>query len=142
MKAEQEIAIVQAESAAKDAKIEALEAELAAALALIEQLTSRLQVVEAQRAKDSHTSSKPPSSDGLSHKTRSQRPKSAKKSGGQPGHSGRTLQVVEQPDTVVTHRPVQCVHCQHMLEGIAGEVVERRQVHDLLSLRLVVQEHL
>jgi transposase len=141
MKPEQEMALVQAESAAKDAKIAALEAELAAALALIEQLTSRLKAVEGQQAKDSHNSSKPPSSDGLSHKTRSQRQKSAKKSGGQAGHVGRTLKLVEQPDTVVMHRPVQCAHCQHALGGIAGEVVERRQVHDLPPLRLVVNEH-
>lgn len=141
MKPEQELALAQAESAAKDAKIATLEAELAAALALIEQLTSRLKAVEGQQAKDSHNSSKPPSSDGLSHKTRSQRPKSAQKSGGQPGHVGRTLKLVEQPDTVVTHRPVQCAHCQHALEGVAGEVVERRQVHDLPPLRLVVHEH-
>lgn len=141
MKPEQEMALLQAESAVKDARIVVLEAELAAALTLIEHLTSRLKAVEAQGAKDSHNSSKPPSSDGLSHKTRSQRQKSGKKSGGQPGHAGRTLKLVEQPDTVVTHRPVQCTHCQHALAGIAGQMVERRQVHDLPPLRLVVTEH-
>ncbi len=62
MKPEQEFVRVQAESAAKDAKIEVLEAKLAAALALIEQLTSRLKAVEGQPVKASHNSSKPPSS--------------------------------------------------------------------------------
>ena len=45
------------------------------------------------------------------------------------------------PDEIVQHRPLVCEHCQQPLEGIAGEVKERRQIHDLPQVRLMVQEH-
>ena len=58
------------------AQLEQENAELRAQLALayqqISQLTQRLQRVEGQVAKDSHNSSKPPSSDGPGRKSRRQ----------------------------------------------------------------------
>jgi transposase len=45
-------------------------------------------------------------------------------------------------DEVVHHRPGVCDHCQQPLEGVAGQLKKRRQVHDLLEVRLVVREHL
>ncbi len=48
---------------------------------------------------------------------------------------------VASPDEVVRHRPDVCVHCRQPLEGVAGEVKERRQVHDLPEVRLLVREH-
>jgi len=118
-----------------------LRAQLAEAYQQITQLAERLQRVEGQLAKDSHNSSKPPSSDGPRRKTRSQRHRSEKPTGGQPGHTGGTLMQVASPDEVVRHRPLVCAHCQQPLEGIAGQLKERRQVHDLPQVRLVVREH-
>lgn len=92
-------------------------------------------------AKDSHNSSKPPSSDGLSRRPRSQRKRSERKPGGQPGHPGKTLAQVAVPDVQVPHRPVVCSACQCPLDEVAGQVVERRQVQDLPPLTLVVTEH-
>ena len=120
---------------------EGLQAELKASQERLVRLTERLKALEDQVAKDSHNSSKPPSSDGLVRKTRSQRKQSDRKPGGQPGHPGHTLALVERPDVVERHRPEVCAHCQHSLEGVAGEVVERRQVHDLPPWRLLVSEH-
>ena len=48
---------------------------------------------------------------------------------------------VANPDEVIAHRPLHCDHCQQSLEGIAGKLKERRQVHDLPEVRLRVCEH-
>jgi transposase len=118
-----------------------LRAQLTAAYQQISQLAERLQRVEGQLAKDSHNSSKPPSSDGPARRPRSQRHRGDKPTGGQPGHTGGTLMQMASPDAVVRHRPVVCVHCQQPLEGIAGQLKERRQVYDLPEVRLLVREH-
>jgi transposase len=119
----------------------ALREQLAAALEQLGQALGRIHELEGQLAKDSHTSLKPPSSDGPKRRQRSQRQKSEKPTGGQPGHAGHSLMQVENPDEVVRHRPRICDQCQQPLEGIVGQVKERRQVHDLPQVRLVVREH-
>jgi transposase len=134
MTAEERIRELEAENAA-------LREQLAAALEQLGQALERIHELEGQLAKDSHNSSKPPSSDGPRRKRRSQRQKSEKQTGGQPGHAGRSLMQVERPDEVGRHRPMICGQCQQPLEGIAGQVKERRQVHDLPQVRLVVREH-
>jgi transposase len=121
-------------AAQKDRRIEELEALLMQALLRIEELERRLR-------KDSHNSSKPPSSDGLARKPRQARKKSEKPSGGQPGHQGQALLQVETPDRVLTHRPTQCEQCHCELQQEVGRVTERRQIHDLPELRLQVVEH-
>ncbi len=148
MTAEEEIAQLKKELAAERAKSSRLEGELARERAenaqlrqMLEEMLRRLGEVEGKLAKDSHTSSKPPSSDGLGRKRVSLRKKSEQKPGGQAGHPGRTLLAVEKPDEVVRHRPVVCQHCQQPLEEVAGRVKERRQVHDLPEMRLRVCEH-
>ncbi len=88
----------------------------------ITQILERVKQLEGQAAKDSHNSSKPPSSNGFKEpvrKTQSLREKSGKKSGGQPGHQGRTLMMVEQPDETIPLTPVECQHCQHNLSLVS-----------------------
>ena len=106
------------------------------------QLQARVREPEARLAKDSHNSSKPPSSDGVRRKPKSLRRPSGKKAGGQLGHRGETLHLVATLDAVVEHRPAACAHCQAPLADEAPVVRrERRQVHELPPLRLRVTEH-
>jgi transposase len=124
-------------------RIAELEAEIAGLRAQIQELVARNQQLQARLAKDSHNSSKPPSSDPLGRKrSRSQRQKSGKKPGGQLGHRGETLRLVATPDEVVEHRPAVCTECQMPVDQTAAVVLfERRQVRDLPPMRLVVREH-
>ncbi len=120
----------------------ALRAENAALREQVQALLVRVQELEARLTKDSHNSSKPPSSDGLGRKTKSLREKSGKKRGGQPGHPGHRVSLVATPDTVQTHRPSQCEVCQRELPNDAPSWVERRrQVQELPPVGLTVTEH-
>src|SRR5260370_29607068 len=89
-------------------EITALRAENARQREQIAALLGRVQELEGRLAKDSHTSGKPPSSDGLARKadrTKSLRRRSGKPSGGQLGHRGETLRLAAMPDALVAHRP-------------------------------------
>jgi transposase len=144
----EELAQLKKDLAAERAKSAQLEGELARERAenaylrqLLEEVLTRLAEVEGKLGKDSHNSSKPPSSDGLGRKRLNGRQTSEKKPGGQPGHPGHTLVAVEKPDEVVRHRPMVCTQCEQSLAEVSGRVKERRQVHDLPEMRLQVWEH-
>lgn len=123
-------------------RIAELEATIAQLREQIAQQGVYIRDLEARLAKDSHNSSKPPSSDGLTRKTKSLRHKSGKKPGGQLGHRGETLHLVAIPDEVVEHRPAVCPRCQTPLGEAEVILRERRQVHELPPrVRLVVSEH-
>src|SRR5690242_4645794 len=126
----------------REERIAELEAENAALREQVTVLVAQVHDLQARLAKDSHNSSKPPSSDGLTHQTMSLRRRSGKEPGGQIGHRGQTLRLVTTPDEVVEHRPAICSGCQTPL-GQAAQVVlrERRQVQEVPPVRLVVTEH-
>src|SRR5438128_411818 len=130
------------------ALVETLLATVARQQVLIEQqqtaiaaLTARVKQLEDQLATRSHNSSKPPSSDGLTQKTKSRREKSGKKPGGQAGHPGQTLRMVADPHHIVSHAPQACPCCGASLEGVEATDVERRQVFDLPPSVIEVTEH-
>ena len=83
----------------------------------IETLENRVAHLEAILAKDSHNSSKPPSSNGFKRPPKSLRIKSGKKAGGQKGHEGATIRQVENPDKTVIHRPRGKCSCGRCLEN-------------------------
>ena len=102
----------------------------------------RVKHLEDQLAKNSRNSSKPPSSDGFQRPApKSLREKSARPSGGQPGHTGKTLAMVEKPDRTERHRIEHCECCGRSLAACPPDGIEKRQVHDLPPLRLIVTEH-
>lgn len=138
MTLEERIAELEAENAALREQVR----ELPLLREQIAWLTTQVQDLHARLAKDSHNSSKPPSSDGLARRTKSLRRRSGKKPGGQIGHRGETLRLVACPDTVVEHRPAICSGCQSPLPEAAPVVVrERRQTHEVPPVRLQVTEH-
>lgn len=128
--------------------IAALQAELATAQDTIATLTrqvatllERVKDLEGQRATTSRNSSKPPSSDGPARVPRSLRGRSGKKPGGQPGHPGAHLQLVDAPDHVIVQRPLVCPVCAGLLTGAPEIGVERRQVVEVPPIRPVVTEY-
>jgi transposase len=110
-------------------------------VATIRAMESRIQALEDQLGKDSHNSSKPPSSDGLKKKPKSMRHKSGKKSGGQEGHAGHRLEMVANPQKVEVHPVTQCEHCQASLGAVKVDGYKKRQVFDLPVVALEVTEH-
>ena len=104
-----------------------------------EELVEYILELETQHFQDSTNSSKPPSGDGAEardkrkkKKNKSLRKKGERKPGGQPGHSGATLQPKENPDHQVDLKLDQCPCCQSGLNdaNLTGEQVDR-QVFDL-----------
>ena len=109
------------------------------------QLKERVRELEIRLGKDSHNSSKPPSSDGFRkppvNMNRSLRRSSGRNSGGQPGHLGRSLEMLESPDFVVDHPLEECAFCGKSLSGITPDKVNKAQVFDIPSLKIEVTEH-
>jgi transposase len=109
---------------------------------IIKVLAARMQALEDRLAKNSGNSGKPPSSDGYNKPApKSLRKRHGKKSGGQPGHTGYTLEAVEDPDRIEVHRVRQCSHCHAVLEEVEADKHEKRQVFDVPRVRIEVMEH-
>jgi transposase len=117
-----------------------LVAELAAKVAVLEADNAALR---ARLDTNSHNSSKPPSSDGpgLKPHPKSQRTRSGRKPGGQPGHVGHTLHLVDEPDEVQVHTPARCRTCGQSLDAVVAVRWERRQVVDIPPIKVRVVEH-
>jgi transposase len=117
-------------------RISNLEAELKSA-------QERNQELEGRLAQNSQNSHRPPSSDGADKpRPKSLRRRGFRKSGGQPGHPGRTLQRVKDPDHVEIHRLCSCPQCGG--RGLRSEPAidyESRQVFELPEELLEVTEH-
>jgi len=101
---------------------------------------AELRELKARLGLDSETSHQPPSQD-KPWKPRSERQKTGRSSGGQRGHPGKTLKMVDHPDEVVK-LPL-TGHCRCGQSWAEVEVTDllARQVHDLPELRLQVTEY-
>lgn len=95
-----------------------------------------------ENPKNSRNSSVPPSHDySRPPKTRSLRGPSDKKPGGQPGHEGTTLEMVEKPDEVIEHIPAFCTCCGCDISQLQAELVESRQEVVLPVIEPIYVEH-
>jgi len=108
----------------------------------VDALGAEIKDLKAKKSKNSRNSSKPPSSDGYKKpKPKSQRNKSQKSPGGQPGHKGHTLERVSNPDKIVTHRVKACANCEAELSFSTLTGYESRQLFDLPKIKINITEH-
>jgi transposase len=122
--------------------VEALIVRVDALVGEVEQQKVRIQELEDQLAKHSGNSGKPPSSDGLKKpRTQSLRKKSGRKPGGQKGHRGQTLTMVETPDDIEYYSVALCPQCKTDLSDEVSEAYVRRQVFDVPPVQVEVTEH-
>ena len=107
----------------------------------INQLELRVEALKNQINKNSHNSSKPPSSDGFGKRTNSLRQKSDRSTGGQLGHPGSTLDWCEAPHSVLVYPVKSCSGCGISLKDIPVNDLELRQVHDVPRIQIAVTEY-
>lgn len=108
----------------------------------VHKLQARVTELERQVHRNSRNSSQPPSADGLKKPPpKSQRRPSGRHRGGQPGHPGETLKMVDSPDAVEHHPAALCNRCGDSLDAVVPSRIVRRQVFDLPPLALTVTEH-
>ena len=109
----------------------------------IEQLEAEVAELRRQLGQNSRNSSKPPSSDSPFTKPapKSLRRRSGRKPGGQPGHPGSTLAMVDNPNERRRHEPGPCTGCGASLADAPEVGMERRQVFDLPPMTVQVIEH-
>jgi transposase len=142
--------VLDASEQGPDAVVELVVTLLSELATQVETLSARVTVLESENATlrgklgtNSHNSSKPPSSDGpgVKPQPKSQRVASGRQPGGQPGHAGHTLRLVDTPDEVQVHAPTHCAECGQSLAGVPVRRAERRQVVDLPPIAAWVVEH-
>ena len=109
---------------------------------LVTKLYGVIQDLEDRVSKNSQNSGKPPSSDGyLKPSPKSRREKTDKSVGGQNGHTGNTLQQINNPDLIKVYKVTKCCKCGASLEDIAPIRHECRQEFDIIKPRSIVTEH-
>ncbi len=101
--------------------------------------------LRARLNRNSHNSSRPPSSDPPTAPKRPARPTKGRSRGGQKGHPGRHRAMIpaDRVDHFRDHWPATCPHCQHDLTVIRTETTppQRQQVWEIPSVRAEVTEH-
>jgi transposase len=108
----------------------------------IETMADEITEIKARLNKDSHNSSKPPSSDGYKKPSpKSSREKGVNPIGGKSGHKGATLRFAQATEPPINHEPISQCECGCSLENVEVAVGERRQVHDIPPQKLIITNH-
>ena len=139
---EEHQAEIDALKVAHAAEVAELKQQIEALKITVSTLMSKIAELEAKNKKNSSNSSKPPSSDGFQKPkaTSSLREKSGRKSGGQKGHEGTTLELTENPDYIVEVKQQQECECGGSIITIEDNVIIR-QVTDIQKPKKVVIEY-
>lgn len=104
-----------------------LKAELASLKDFVQELQQEIDRLK--HPKNSRNSSVPPLKDDYRpFKTKSLRASEGKSPGGQSGHEGNTLKMIESPDFIIENKPQYCNHCGKDITGIEAELITRRQI--------------
>jgi transposase len=107
-----------------------------------ENVALKARIDELEHPKNSNNSSVPPSKDeNRAKKNQSLRKKSGKKTGGQLGHKGHTLKMVENPDKIINHVPDVCGGCGKSLADHESHSIVKRQVVEIPPIRPFFVEH-
>ena len=106
---------------------------------LLLEISEEMSKLKNQLGKNSTNSHKPSSTDYFFRKTVAVEP-SDKAKGGQTGHIGNTLRMVENPDEIIIHEPVRCT-CGENLVGLDKKIEQKRQLFDLPVIKFNVVEH-
>lgn len=121
-------------------RIAELESKVIRLEAIIEKLLDKIE--DLTHRKNSRNSSVPPSKDeNRPLKNQSLRTTSGKKVGGQKGHKGTTLKMVENPDQIINHTPEFCNCCGNDLYNEPEELLLKRQVVDIPAILPKHTEH-
>ena len=115
---------------------------------VIQDLANRLKKQEDEYKKlknkfnaNSQNSSKAPSTDIFyKPQPKSERVKTGRKSGGQPGHPGKTLEAVENPDVVKIYPINSCTTCLHDLSKIEATTKNYQEI-DIPPIKPIITEH-
>ena len=127
--------------------IETLLAQIENLQKTVEQLALENASLKAELAiyknkKNSGNSHTPPSRDeNRPMKNQSLREKSDRKTGGQQGHEGKTLQCSTMIDIIVEHKPTYCNCCGQDLTEVSETLIETRQVIDIPVIKPQCTEH-
>ncbi|MEI7590649.1 MAG: IS66 family transposase [Deltaproteobacteria bacterium] len=109
---------------------------------LAEILDLKLKLSKYETPKNSNNSSIPPSKDeNRPRHTQSLREKTDRKTGGQIGHTGTTLEMIDTPDELIKHYPHTQCSCGESLKDYPVRLTECRQVLDLPVIKPIISEH-
>src|SRR4051812_19567253 len=105
----------------------------------LEQLQKLVAALQERLGQNSSNSSRPPSSDGPEVKPAPPRPRSNRRSGGQPGHPRSTRPLLP-PTQTFTRKPEACRRCGQALAGEDADPL-RHQVIELPKVEPIVLEY-
>lgn len=129
-----------------DKQVQILQKEITELKTLVKYLLEenaelRRRLSKYEHPKNSNNSSVPPSKDENRPVRKSLRKPSGKKPGGQKGRKGNTLKMVKNPDIIKKHESNYCLNCGESLAGIPSGFIGKRQVFDIVPVKIKVVEH-